>query len=73
LNQCYIAHFASDSASIFQQFRGTCTPKRRGMSEIPHPHAAYLPYLPETTVIVTVLHANFWFGHFSRVSFQFVI
>ena len=41
-------------------------PKRRGMSEIPHPHAAHLPYLPEptTTVIVAVSHVNFWFGHF---------
>ena len=33
--------------SICQQFVGLTTPKRRGMSEIPHPHAAHLPYLPE--------------------------
>ena len=38
---------ASDSASIFQQFMGMTAAKRRGMSEIPHPHAAHLPYLPE--------------------------
>jgi len=42
-----MTHFASDSASIFQQFMGMTAPKRRGMSEIPHPHAAHLPYLPE--------------------------
>jgi len=47
LSQCYITHFASDSASIFQQFTGMTTPKRRGMSEIPHPHAAHLSFLPE--------------------------
>ena len=47
LSQCYITLFASDSASIFQQFTGMTAPKRRGMSEIPRPHAAYLPYLPE--------------------------
>ena len=47
LSQCYIAHFASDSASIFRQFMGMTVPKRRGMSEIPHPHAAHLSYLPE--------------------------
>ena len=47
LGQCYITHFASDSASIFQQFMGMTASKRRGTSEIPHPHAAHLPYLPE--------------------------
>ena len=30
LSQCYITHFASGSASIFQQFVGTTAPKRRG-------------------------------------------
>jgi len=72
LSQCYIMHFTSDSASIFQQFMGATAPKRRGMSEIPHPHATHLPYLPEPpTVIMVVLHVNFWFGHF--FSFQCVI
>ena len=47
MGQCYITHFASDSASIFQQFMGMTASKRRGTSEIPHPHAAHLPYLPE--------------------------
>ena len=42
-----MTHFASDLASIFQQFTGMTTPKRGGMSEIPRPHAAHLPYLPE--------------------------
>ena len=28
-----ITHFASDTASIYQQFMGTTAPKRRGMSE----------------------------------------
>ena len=42
------SHTVSDSASISQQFRGpTTAPKRRGTSEIPHPHAAHMPYLPE--------------------------
>ena len=31
----------------FQQFMGMTVHKRRGMSEIPYPHAAHLPYLPE--------------------------
>ena len=44
MTECY-THFASDLASTFQQFM--TAPKRRGMSEIPHPHAAHLPYLPE--------------------------
>ena len=35
--QCYTAHFACDSASIFQQFMGITAPKHRGISEIPHP------------------------------------
>jgi len=49
-----------------QQFIGMTAPKRREMSEIPHPHVAHLPYLPELpTVIVAVLHVNFWIGHFS--------
>jgi len=39
-SQCYTTHFASDSASIIQQFTGTIAPKRGGMSEITHPHAA---------------------------------
>jgi len=26
---------------------GMTVPRRRGMSEIPHPQAAHLPYLPE--------------------------
>ena len=65
LSQCYITHSASDSASIFQQFMGMTAPKRRGMSEIPHLHAAHLPYLPEQQVFLTVLLVNFWFGHFS--------
>ena len=47
LSQCCITHFASDTASIFRQFMGMTAPKRRGMREIPHPHAAHLPYLPE--------------------------
>jgi len=47
MNQCYITHFAGDSASIFQQFTGMTAPKRTEVSEIPHPHAAHLPYLPE--------------------------
>jgi len=47
MSQCYITHFSSDSASIFQQFMCMSVPKHRGMSEIPHPHAAHLPYLPE--------------------------
>ena len=47
MSQCYITHVSSDSASILQQFTGMTAPKRRGMSEIPHPHAAHLPYLPE--------------------------
>jgi len=34
---------------FFQQFmdRPMTAPKRRGVSEIPHQHAAHLPYLPE--------------------------
>ena len=53
---------------------GMNAPKRRGMSEIPRRYDAHLPYLAEPpTVIVTVLHVNFWFGHFSRVAFQFVM
>jgi len=47
LQSVYITHFASGSVSIFQQFMGTTAPKRRAMSEITHPHAAHLPYLPE--------------------------
>jgi len=47
LSQCYITHSASDSASIFQQFMGMTAPKLRGTSEISHPHAGHLPYLPE--------------------------
>ena len=49
LSQCYIGltHFGSGSASIFQQFMDITAPKRRGVGEIPHPHAAHLPYLPE--------------------------
>ena len=31
----------------FQQFTGMTAPTRRGVSEIPRPHAAHLPYLPE--------------------------
>ena len=45
LSQCYITHFASDSASIFQQFTYMTAPKRRGVSEIPHRHAGHLPYI----------------------------
>jgi len=48
LESVFITHFASDSASIFQQFVLTTAPKHRGMSEILHPHAAHLTYLPET-------------------------
>ena len=44
--QC-IMHFASDSALILQQLTYMTVPKGRGTSEIPHPHAAHLPYLPE--------------------------
>ena len=48
LVQCLIiTHFDSDLASIFQQIMDMTAPKRTGMSEIPHPHAAHLPYLPE--------------------------
>ena len=67
MSLCYIMHFSSDSASIFQQCVGMTAPNRRGMSVIAHPHAAHLPYLPEptTTVIVAVLYVNFWFSHFS--------
>ena len=43
MSHCYTMHFASDSASIFQQFMGTTALNRRGMSEIPHPHFAHLP------------------------------
>jgi len=44
----YNAFLLATLASIFQQFMGSTTaPERRGMSEIPHPHAAHLPYLPE--------------------------
>ena len=39
--------FGSGSGSIFQQFMDITAPKRRGVGEIPHPHAAHLPYLPE--------------------------
>jgi len=46
-SQCYIMYFASDSASIFQQFMGMTVPKRR-VSEIPHPHGGQLPYLPKS-------------------------
>ena len=52
-SQCYTTHFASDSASIIQQFTGTIAPKRGGMSEITHPHAAVFTWT--TTVIITIL------------------
>ena len=68
LSQCYITHSASDSASIFQQFMGMTAPKLRGTSEISHPHAGHLPYLPEprtTIVVVTVSHVSLWFRHCS--------
>jgi len=43
----YIAALA-DSASTFEQFAGMIAPKRGRVSEIPHPHAAHLPYLQFT-------------------------
>jgi len=49
-NQCYIMNLAFllvTQHRFFYKLMGTTARKRRGMSEIPHPHAAHLPYLPE--------------------------